>query len=261
LDVIKVGVIGAAGRMGRTVLDAVDAADDMALVVVVDPNVDALDLPGHIARATTLDEVADGAADVLVDFTAPDVANAHLANVLARGFHLVVGTSGISDDVIAGLTAAASGGANCVIAPNFAIGAVLLQRFAVQASPYFDAVEVIELHHDKKVDAPSGTAMATAKAIGEARREAKKSVPVDPTTIEHAKGARGARVDDVPVHSVRLPGHVAHQEVLFGNAGETLTLRHDSIDRVSFMPGVLLAIRKVASTPGVTVGLEHLLED
>lgn len=247
--------------MGRTVLDAVDAADDMELVIVVDPNVDALDLPEHVAKARSLDEVADGATDVLVDFTAPDVANAHLADALSRGFHLVVGTSGITDVVVAELATAAGGGANCVIAPNFAIGAVLMQRFAAQAAPYFDAVEVIELHHDKKVDAPSGTAMATAKVISHARQAAKKSVPADPTTIEHAKGARGARVDDVPVHSVRLPGHVAHQEVLFGNAGETLTLRHDSIDRVSFMPGVLLAIRKVASTPGVTVGLEHLLED
>jgi 4-hydroxy-tetrahydrodipicolinate reductase len=258
---INVGVIGAAGRMGRTVLDAVDAADDMELVVVVDPNAAALDLPENIATATSVDEVADGAADVLVDFTSPDVANAHLADVLARGFHLVVGTSGISEEVVAELANASAGGANCVIAPNFAIGAVLMQRFAAQAAPYFDAVEVIELHHDKKVDAPSGTAMATAAAISRARHEAKKRLPADPTTIEHAAGARGARVDDVPVHSVRLPGHVAHQEVLFGNAGETLTVRHDSIDRISFMPGVLVAIRKVASMPGVTVGLEHLLED
>ena len=212
---IPVAVAGAAGRMGETVCAAVEAADDMELTGRADPRLDT-------AVAGVLD-----AADVLVDFTQPDTALANVREAVAAGVHAVVGTTGFDVDELRGLS-----GANVFVAPNFAIGAVLMMRFAAEASRYMAKAEIIELHHDRKVDAPSGTAARTAELME----------------------------GDVPIHSVRLPGLVAHQEVILGDVGQTLTIRHDSVDRESFMPGVLLAIRRVADLPeSPTIGLEHLL--
>jgi 4-hydroxy-tetrahydrodipicolinate reductase len=261
--VIRVGVVGAAGKMGRQVLAAVDDAQDLVLSCAIDPRVGDLDLEDAVVRASSLDELASGAADVLVDFTRPDAARQHLAHALRQGFHLVVGTTGLGESELDELAAASKeSGANAVVAANFAIGAVLLMRFAAQAAPYFDGVEIIELHHDQKVDAPSGTSLATAQAIAAARAEAGSAALVDPTTTVVLEGARGAKAHgEVPIHSVRLPGLVAHEEVLFGGPGQGLTIRHDSYDRVSFMSGVLLAIRHVQARTGITVGLEPLLDD
>jgi 4-hydroxy-tetrahydrodipicolinate reductase len=257
---IRVGVVGAAGRMGRTVIEAVEAAPDLSITALIDPKVEEVAAAPSALRAHSLAELEDGACDVLVDFTAPDVVNAHLVEVVERGFDVVVGTTGLSDAVVEALHDACATGGNAFIAPNFALGAVLLMEFAQRAAGYFDAVEIIELHHDKKVDAPSGTAMATARHIAEGRQGAGRTPAVDPTTTTTLEGARGGRGSaEVPIHSIRLPGLVAHEEVIFGNPGETLTIRHDSIDRVSFMPGVLLAVRSVQARPGVTVGLEHLI--
>jgi 4-hydroxy-tetrahydrodipicolinate reductase len=261
--VIRVGVVGAAGKMGRQVLAAVAAAPDLEISCAVDPRIDEVTLDSSIVQAEDLTELPDGVADVLVDFTRPDAARQHLAATLRRGFHLVVGTTGIGPDELRELEAAAeASGANAVVAANFAIGAVLLLRFARQAAPYFDGVEIIELHHDQKLDAPSGTSIATANAIAEARAEAQAPELVDPTTTMVLDGARGAKAAGaVPIHSVRLPGLVAHEEVIFGAPGQGLTLRHDSYDRISFMSGVLVAIRQVPRRSGVTVGLESLLDD
>ena len=236
---LRVAVLGAAGRMGSTVCAAVEEDPDLDLVARVD-------------AADSLDIVLDAGADVAVEFTVPDSVKRNTAWLLSHGVHTVVGATGLSDadvDELAGMT----GPANLFIAPNFAIGAVLLMRFAEQAARYLPSVEITELHHDRKVDAPSGTALRTARLIADARKE----TPNVPGPEGHA--ARGLHVDGVPVHSVRLPGLVASQEVVFGATGQTLTLRHDSIDRSSFMPGVLLAVKAVVARPGVTVGLEHLL--
>jgi 4-hydroxy-tetrahydrodipicolinate reductase len=259
---IRVGVVGAAGKMGRSVMAAVSAAGDLELAAAVDPKVDELDLLVPVIKATSLDELPDGSVDVLVDFTSPEAAKANLAPALRRGFHLVVGTTGLGADELSELESISrSGGGNALVAANFAIGAVLLMRFAALAAPYFDAVEIVELHHDQKVDAPSGTSIATARAIAEARAAAGMTTPHDPTTTVLLDGARGASADgEIRIHSVRLPGLVAHEEVLFGGPGQGLTIRHDSYDRLSFMSGVLLAVRKVADRPGVTIGLEPLLE-
>jgi 4-hydroxy-tetrahydrodipicolinate reductase len=214
--VIKVAVSGAAGRMGGTVCEAVQGADDMELVARADP-----------ALGTTVADALGERPDVLVDFTIPGTAVSNAREAVAAGVHVVIGTTGFDIDELRGLT-----GANIFVAPNFAIGAVLMMQFAAQAAKHMAKVEIIELHHDRKIDAPSGTAKLTAQMIG----------------------------GDVPVHSVRLPGMVAHQEVIFGDVGQTLTIRHDSIDRYSFMPGVLLAIRRVGSlSSSPTIGLEHLL--
>ncbi len=213
---IKVAVAGAAGRMGATVCEAVAGAEDMELVARADP-----------ALGASVSEALAARPDVLVDFTIPDTAVANAREAVAAGVHVVIGTTGFDVDELRGLS-----GANIFIAPNFAIGAVLMMQFAVQAAKHMAKVEIIELHHDRKLDAPSGTAKLTAQMLG----------------------------GDVPVHSVRLPGLVAHQEVIFGDVGQTLTIRHDSIDRYSFMPGVLLAIRRVGSlSSSPTVGLEQLL--
>ncbi len=259
---IRVGVIGAAGRMGRNVIDAVSATDDLVVSAAVDPRVDELGLGDSVAVATSLDRLDDGAADVLVDFTVPDAARGHLATALRRGFHLVVGTTGLTEADLAELReASASSGTNAIVAANFAIGAVLLMRFAALAAPYFESVEIVELHHDQKVDAPSGTALATARGIADARSGAGMGEPHDPTTTVVLPGARGGSgPGGVPIHSVRLPGLVAHEEVLFGGPGQGLTIRHDSYDRSSFMSGVLLAVRSVESRPGVTIGLDVLLD-
>jgi 4-hydroxy-tetrahydrodipicolinate reductase len=251
--VIRVGVLGAAGRMGRAVGRAVASADDLELVAAVDPEHGG-DAEG-VQIAATIDALAD--ADVAVDFTHPSAVMANVRWCLGHAVHIVVGTTGLSPEMLDQMRALADAGdANCVVAPNFALGSVLLLRFAAEAARFFDAAEIIELHHDGKADAPSGTAVATARAIEAARAgewSAPDAIGVDPS-------ARGAVVDGVRVHAVRLPGLVAHEEVLFGGPGQVLTLRHDALDRSAFMPGVLLAVRSVADRPGLTVGLDALLD-
>ncbi|HEY8651909.1 MAG TPA: 4-hydroxy-tetrahydrodipicolinate reductase [Dermatophilaceae bacterium] len=243
--VIKVSVIGAAGRMGSEVCRAVEAAPDLALVGRYDQGDDLGDL---------------GAADVVVEFSVPGVAATNVAYCLERGTHVVVGTTGWTTDKLEAVRSQLIGkpGVGVLIAPNFAIGAILMMSFAQQAARFYESVEIIELHHPDKVDAPSGTAARTASLIAQARRDADLSSVPDATTSDPG-GARGARVDGIPVHAVRLRGLVAHQEVMFGALGEMLTIRHDSFDRVSFMPGVLEGVRRVADHPGLTVGLESYL--
>ena len=261
---IRVGVLGAAGRMGRTVCATLAAADDIALVAAVDPAATGVsvaellgggDVAGDVAVSASLDALVDAQTDVAVDFTVLDSARSNLARLAADGIHAVVGTTGFTDDDVATF-AAAFGRSNCVIAPNFAISAVLMMRFAELAAPLFDSAEVIELHHDAKVDAPSGTAMMTARRMADASAEWNP----DPTRTEVLPGARGALgPGGIRVHAVRMAGLVAHQEVILGAQGQTLTIRQDSYDRSSFMPGMLLAVRAVADRPGLTVGLEPLL--
>jgi 4-hydroxy-tetrahydrodipicolinate reductase len=258
--VIRVGVVGATGRMGSEVCRAVAAAPDLDLVAVVSRSTEGSTLAAAIGLEGTgadlvvsdrLDALLDAGAEVLVDFTGPAYGPEHVAWGIANGVHVVEGTSGFSVD-----PSWADAPVGVVVVPNFAIGAVLMQRFARDAAAWFDAAEVIELHHDGKKDAPSGTALATAEAIAAAREGAWNA----PLGDDAHPGARGTDVDGVRVHSVRLPGLLAHQEVLFGGPGQTLTIRHDSTDRVSFMPGVLLAIRRVVERPGLTVGLAPLLD-
>ncbi|WP_088317926.1 4-hydroxy-tetrahydrodipicolinate reductase [Kineosporia sp. R_H_3] len=242
----RVAVVGARGRMGRQVCAAVEAADGLELGPQIDVGDD-------------LAAVAD--ADVAVVFSVPDVAVEHTLACVAHGVHAVVGTTGWSADRLGTVRAALADkpGVGVLVAPNFALGAVLLLRFAAMAAPHFESVEVVELHHPDKVDAPSGTARHTAELIAAARRDA-GCAPVPDATTTALDGARGADVDGIRVHSVRLRGLVAHEEVLLGGPGEQLTIRHDSFDRVSFMPGVLLGVRTVGSRPGLTVGLEHYLD-
>jgi 4-hydroxy-tetrahydrodipicolinate reductase len=258
---IRVGVFGAGGRMGSTVCRAVAADADLELVAACDPHYEGIDLRAIAGVDTDLRVAGDASVfepnevQVAVDFTTPEVSLGNLRWLADRGMHAVVGTTGFGDDDITDLTARFTR-SNCVIAPNFAIGAVLMMHFAAIAAPYFDSAEIIELHHDAKVDAPSGTAMLTVQRMAEASGE----WTPDPTEHEVIGGARGGRGPaGIPVHSVRLRGLVAHQEVLLGTTGQTLTIRHDSIDRTSFMPGVLLAVKAVADHPGVTVGLDPLL--
>ncbi|WP_191987802.1 4-hydroxy-tetrahydrodipicolinate reductase [Mycobacteroides salmoniphilum] len=238
------GVLGAQGKVGQAMCQAVEAADDLDLVAAVDK--------GDSLEALT-------ASRVVIDFTHPDVVMDNLKFLISNGIHAVVGTTGFTDERLDQVRAwlADSPGTAVLIAPNFAIGAVLSMKFAQQAARFFESVEVIELHHPNKADAPSGTATRTARLIAEARRGLPPSPDATSTGIE---GARGADVDGVRVHAVRVAGLVAHQEVLFGTTGETLTIRHDSIDRSSFAPGVLLAVRHVAARPGLTIGIEPLLE-
>ena len=244
---IKVGVLGARGRMGAEVVAAVEAAADCQLVA-------ALDL------GDSLDQLVASGAQVVVDFTTPDSVMANLEFLITHKIHAVIGTTGFDDARLAKLKSLSSAHpeVGILIAPNFAIGAVLMMEFAAKAAKYFESAEIIELHHPDKVDAPSGTASRTAGLISAARKEAKLPAMPDATSTS-LDGARGALVGDVPVHSVRLRGLVAHQEVLFGGLGETLSIRHDSIDRAGFMPGVLLGIRCVTSRPGITFGLEHFM--
>lgn len=259
---IRVGVFGAGGRMGSTVCRAVHEAPDMELVAAVDPHHAGIDLHQlgvhgtQIQVAAKASALADAGAEVAVDFTVVDAARENLRWCAQHGVHAVVGTTGFGEAELAELAEVFEGAAsNALVAPNFAIGAVLMMRFAELAAPYFDSVEIIELHHDQKVDAPSGTAIATAQRIAAASKEWAE----DPTRNLVAEGARGASVEGVPVHAVRLRGLVAHQEVLFGTTGQQLSIRHDTTDRTSFMPGVLLAIRKVREHPGLTVGLDRIL--
>jgi 4-hydroxy-tetrahydrodipicolinate reductase len=244
--------------MGSTVCAAVVAAADMDLVAAIDPNGVGQSTPAGLAIAGALDELEAARAEVAVDFTVPDAAPANAEWCATHGIHAVIGTTGLGEAALTGLAAAfpSKGPTGCVVAPNFAIGAVLMMRFAELAAPFFDTGEIIELHHDAKVDAPSGTALQTATRMAAASDE----WGTDPTRIETVEGARGGTgPGGIHIHSVRLRGLVAHQEVLLGGAGQSLTIRHDSYDRQSFMPGVLLAVREVAKRPGLTVGLEALL--
>lgn len=256
---IRVLVNGAAGKMGRQVVAAVDAAQDLELVALVDPGC-AGTLDGWEVYCDLESAFADSRPDVMVDFTRPDTVAASIRTALAAGVDCVVGTTGLTDEDLASLAADAKDGATLFYAPNFTIGAVLMMRFAGIAARYLPMAEIIEYHHDRKVDAPSGTAMKTAEIIASARTE-RPALPGKETEREDAIGARGADIDGVFVHSVRNPGYVAHQEVIFGSPGETLTIRHDSIDRASYMPGVLLAIRSVGDRSGLIIGLDQLMED
>ncbi len=245
MAVIKVGVLGARGKVGRQVVSSVAAEADLQLVAEVDAGDD-------------LDALT--AAEVVVDFTHPDAVMDNLEFCISRGIHCVVGTTGFTDERLEQVRTwlAESEGVGVLIAPNFSIGAVLMMRFAAQAAPFFESVEIVELHHPDKADAPSGTARLTAQLISAARAAAGTDRSPDATSTA-LEGARGAEVSGVAVHSVRLRGLVAHQEVLLGGPGETLTLRHDSLDRISFMPGVLLGVRGIPARPGLTVGLGSLL--
>ncbi len=260
---IRVGVIGAAGRMGAEVCRAVAAAEDCELVAAVDPGAagqplaEVAGVGDDLTVAGELDALVEAGAEVAVDFTHPDVVADTIRWLLDHDVHAVVGTTGLADDDLADLRERAEAAdANVFLAPNFAIGAVLLMQFAAQAAAHLPHVEIIELHHDGKADAPSGTALRTAELVADARAETPAYVGGD----DAHPGARGTRHHDVTVHSVRLPGLVAHQEVLFGGQGQTLSLRHDSTDRTSFMPGVLVAVRAVGDLEApLVVGLEHLL--
>ncbi|MFL6086026.1 MAG: 4-hydroxy-tetrahydrodipicolinate reductase [Mycobacterium sp.] len=243
---MRVGVLGAKGKVGATMVQAVEAAEGLTFTAGVDAG-DPLSL------------FTDSQTEVVIDFTHPDVVMDNLKSLIDSGIHAVVGTTGFTDQRLSQVKVwlEESPATAVLIAPNFAIGAVLSMHFAKQAARFFESAEVIELHHPQKADAPSGTAARTARLIAEAR----KGLPPNPdATSTGLEGARGADVDGIPVHSVRLAGLVAHQEVLFGTQGETLTIRHDSLDRTSFVPGVLLAVRTVREHPGLTVGLEPFLD-
>jgi 4-hydroxy-tetrahydrodipicolinate reductase len=243
---LRVGVLGAKGKVGATMVQAVEAAEGLTFTAGVDAG-DPLSL------------FTDSQTEVVIDFTHPDVVMDNLKSLIDSGIHAVVGTTGFTDQRLSQVKVwlEESPATAVLIAPNFAIGAVLSMHFAKQAARFFESAEVIELHHPQKADAPSGTAARTARLIAEAR----KGLPPNPdATSTGLEGARGADVDGIPVHSVRLAGLVAHQEVLFGTQGETLTIRHDSLDRTSFVPGVLLAVRTVREHPGLTVGLEPFLD-
>jgi 4-hydroxy-tetrahydrodipicolinate reductase len=244
---IKVGVLGARGRMGAEVVKAVTEANDLELVA-------ALDL------GDSLDQLVSKGAQVVVDFTTPDSVMANLEFLISNGISAVVGTTGFDDSRVAKVKALSTANpkVGILIAPNFAIGAVLMMEFATKAAKYFESAEIIELHHPNKVDAPSGTASRTAELMTQARKDAGLGAMPDATN-SGITAARGGNVGDIPVHSIRLRGLIAHQEVLLGGLGETLSIRHDSLDRVGFMPGVLLGVRKVVSNPGLTFGLEKFM--
>ena len=245
---MKVAVLGAKGRMGAETVAAIESASDLTLS-------SALDL------GDSLDQLIKTGTEVIVDFTHPDSVMKNLEFAITNGIHVVVGTTGFDDKKLSELKNLLSKNTKvgALIAPNFGLGAVLMMQFSQKAAQYFERVEIIELHHANKVDAPSGTAIRTAELITDARKQSKKGAMPDASkTI--IPGARGAKVGDVPIHSVRSHGYVAHQEVIFGDAGETLSIRHDSINRAGFMPGVLIGVRNVAKHPGLTVGLENYME-
>jgi 4-hydroxy-tetrahydrodipicolinate reductase len=254
---MRVAVLGAGGRMGATVCDAVAADPDLDLVAAVDPSHAGACGAGGVTVASSLDAVAAAGAEVAVDFTVRRAALDNLEWCAAHGVHAVVGTTGFAGDDLDRLASLfpAGSGPHCVVAPNFAVGAVLMMRFAELAAPWFESAEIIELHHDAKPDAPSGTALLTARRM----QAAGGQWAPDPTTTEVVAGARGGDAGGVRIHSVRLRGLVAHQEVLLGTTGQSLSIRHDSYDRRSFMPGVILAVKAVARRPGLTVGLDALL--
>ncbi|WP_327326427.1 4-hydroxy-tetrahydrodipicolinate reductase [Streptomyces sp. NBC_01210] len=245
---LRVAVLGAKGRIGSEAVRAVEAADDMELVAA-------------LGRGDKLEALVDSDAQVVVELTTPASVMGNLDFCVRHGIHAVVGTTGWTDERLAQLNTslAASPRTGVLIAPNFSIGAVLTMKFAQQAARYFESVEVVELHHPNKADAPSGTATRTAQLIAAARAEA-GCAPQPDATVTALDGARGADVDGVPVHAIRLRGLLAHQEVLLGGEGETLTIRHDSLHHSSFMPGILLGVRRVVSAPGLTFGLENFLD-
>jgi 4-hydroxy-tetrahydrodipicolinate reductase len=245
---MKVAVLGAKGRMGTEAVTAISGASDLQLVAQLD-------------LGDSLDQLVTSGAQVVVDFTHPDAVMKNLEFAITNGISVVVGTTGFDDAKLTKLKGllAANPKVGALIAPNFALGAVLMMQFSEVAAKYFESVEIIELHHANKVDAPSGTAVRTAQMISDARKQNNKAKMPD-ATKDAIPGARGATVGDVPIHSVRSHGYVAHQEVIFGDPGETLSIRHDSINRAGFMPGVLLGVRQVVKHPGLTVGLEKFME-
>ena len=247
-DGIRVGVLGALGKVGSEVARAVEAADDTLLVAGIDAD-------------DELDALVTAGAEVVVDFTHPDVVMDNLEFCIDHGIHAVVGTTGFDDERLDKLRRwlADAPDVGVLVAPNFSIGAILMMRFAAKAAPFYESVEVVELHHPDKADAPSGTARRTAQLIAAARRDA-GSGPIPDATSSALDGARGADVDGIRVHGLRIRGLVAHQEVLLGGLGETLTIRHDSLDRASFTPGVLAGVRAIGAHPGLTVGLEAFLD-
>ncbi|MBV7295262.1 4-hydroxy-tetrahydrodipicolinate reductase [Corynebacterium sp. TAE3-ERU12] len=251
MSTVKVGVLGAHGKVGRTICEAVRDADDLELVAEIDAGDDIADL-------------SKNGAQVVVDFTQPDAVMGNLEYCINNGIHAVVGTTGFTDERLAQVRTWISDakdngvGANVLIAPNFAISAVLTMKFAEMAAPFFESAEVIEMHHPFKKDAPSGTAVHTAQGIARARAEADKGAQPD-ATEQSLDGARGADVDGVPVHAVRMTGAVAHETVIFGTEGQSLTIKQDSYDRTSFVPGVLVGVRQIADHDGLTVGLESYL--
>ncbi len=251
---IRVGVIGAAGRMGRTVCAAISADKNLELVAAVDSAASGSTVEG-LTIAKDLRALADAKVEVAVDFTVAAASRVNLPWLAMHNVHAVVGTTGFNDADMAEFEKMFAS-SNCIVAPNFAIGAVLMMRFAEIAAPFFDTAEIIEIHHDGKADSPSGTAVSTAKRIAAASRTWAK----DPTTHEAIAGARGAKgPGDIPIHAVRMRGVVANQEVVLGTQGQTLTIRHDTIDRASFMPGVVLACKKIAEHKGFTLGLDKFL--
>jgi len=244
---MRVGVLGARGKVGAHVCRAVEDADDMELVAEID-------------AGESIDDLVTAGAGVMVDFTHPGAVMDNLEFCVDHGIHAVVGTTGFDAGRLSQLESwlEQSPKTGVLVAPNFSIGAILMMRFAAEAARFYESVEIVEMHHPDKADAPSGTARRTASVIADARREAGAG-PVPDATSTSLDGARGADVDGIRVHGLRVRGLVAHQEVILGGPGETLTIRHDSMDRVSFLPGVLLALRRIGSTPGLTVGLEHFL--
>ena len=246
--VLKVAVLGAKGRMGSESIKAISECKDLELVASLD-------------LGDSLDKLASSGAQVVVDFTHPDSVMGNLEFAIKNGISVVVGTTGFDEKKLNQIKSwlEANPKVGALIAPNFGLGAVLMMQFAAQAAKYFESVEIVELHHPAKADAPSGTAVRTAELITAARKSVNKAAMPDATTSE-IDGARGAKIGDVQIHSVRLRGLVAHQEVILGDVGETLSIRHDSIDRTGFMPGVLLAIREVGSHPGLTFGLENYMD-
>ncbi len=244
---IRVGVLGSKGKMGQAVLAAISSADDLECVAQID-------------LGDSLDLLTKNNAEVVIDFTQPDSVMGNLKFAIENGIHCVVGTTGFNDEKLAQLKKmiAANPKVGVLVAPNFGLGAVLMMQFAAKAAKYFESAEIIELHHPNKIDAPSGTATRTAELMGDARKSA--GLPVMPdATATSLDGARGSQVAGIHIHSIRARGLVAHQEVIFGAQGETLTIRHDSLDRSGFMPGVLVAVREVGRHPGLTYGLEHFL--
>jgi 4-hydroxy-tetrahydrodipicolinate reductase len=248
VSALKVGVLGARGKVGRVVCEAVAASDELELVAEIDEGDD-------------LETLVSTGAEAVVDFTHPDAVMGNLQFCVEHGIDAVVGTTGFDDARLDQVRGWLKGHpeVGVLIAPNFSIGAVLMMRFAATAAPYFESVEIVELHHPDKADAPSGTARRTAEMVAAARREAGMGDPPDATSTGLA-GARGAEVEGIHVHGLRVRGLVAHQEVVLGGLGETLTIRHDSLDRASFTPGVLLGLRRIGETPGLTVGLEAFLD-
>jgi 4-hydroxy-tetrahydrodipicolinate reductase len=246
--VINVGVLGARGKVGSQICTAVESAEDLALVA-------------RVSAGDPITSLEQAGAQVVVDFTRPEVVMDSLRHCIEHGIHAVVGTTGFDEERLATLRGwlADAPGVGVLVAPNFSIGAILMMRFAVQAAPFYESVEIVELHHPTKADAPSGTARRTAELVAAARREAGVG-PVPDATTTALEGARGAVVDGIHVHGLRIRGMVAHQEVVLGGPGETLTIRHDSLDRASFAPGVLAGVRAIGDHPGLTVGLEHFLD-